>query len=225
MFYIETSSLCVLLTSFSVQRKTGLPISTYFSAVKLRWMLDNVDEVRQAVQSRHAMFGTVDSWIIWVSVTYVRMFIYDLGRLFCCSLSPAPDGGQQRRGALYRRDKRQSYYALQHSHHGLGLWTLQVSNTQLMVKTGNHNNNQVLLLFFCMCLHSSSRCWQFALARMSITWQTHTRLVFLTHVCSNLLQLSLLQSFLLYCGQGSFCSLLGFLHSSCDGDVPVVVSW
>ncbi|XP_061091136.1 glycerol kinase-like isoform X2 [Conger conger] len=45
--------------------KTGLPISTYFSAVKLRWLLDNVVEVREAVLSRRAMFGTVDSWLIW----------------------------------------------------------------------------------------------------------------------------------------------------------------
>ncbi|MEQ2192864.1 Glycerol kinase 3, partial [Xenoophorus captivus] len=46
--------------------KTGLPISTYFSAVKLRWLLDNVDDVNKAVLSKRAMFGTVDSWIIWV---------------------------------------------------------------------------------------------------------------------------------------------------------------
>ncbi|XP_013882485.1 glycerol kinase isoform X2 [Austrofundulus limnaeus] len=45
--------------------RTGLPISTYFSAVKLRWLLDNVDQVHQAVLSKRAMFGTVDSWIIW----------------------------------------------------------------------------------------------------------------------------------------------------------------
>uniref|UniRef100_A0A8C5CME9 Probable glycerol kinase n=1 Tax=Gadus morhua TaxID=8049 RepID=A0A8C5CME9_GADMO len=45
--------------------KTGLPISTYFSAVKLRWLLDNVEEVRRAVEEDRAMFGTVDSWIIW----------------------------------------------------------------------------------------------------------------------------------------------------------------
>nr|XP_040057653.1 glycerol kinase-like isoform X1 [Gasterosteus aculeatus aculeatus] len=45
--------------------KTGLPISPYFSAVKLRWLLDNVEEVRLAVRSQRAMFGTVDSWIIW----------------------------------------------------------------------------------------------------------------------------------------------------------------
>ncbi|KAF3695175.1 Glycerol kinase [Channa argus] len=48
-----------------LKHKTGLPISTYFSAVKLRWLLDNVDEVKQAVASERAMFGTVDSWIIW----------------------------------------------------------------------------------------------------------------------------------------------------------------
>uniref|UniRef100_A0A8C6WVB3 glycerol kinase n=1 Tax=Neogobius melanostomus TaxID=47308 RepID=A0A8C6WVB3_9GOBI len=48
-----------------LKHKTGLPISTYFSAVKLRWLLDNVDEVKQAVVSGRALFGTVDSWIIW----------------------------------------------------------------------------------------------------------------------------------------------------------------
>lgn len=49
------------------QHRTGLPISTYFSAVKLRWLMDNVDEVREAVESHRAMFGTVDSWLIWVT--------------------------------------------------------------------------------------------------------------------------------------------------------------
>ncbi|XP_072302985.1 glycerol kinase isoform X2 [Eucyclogobius newberryi] len=48
-----------------LKHKTGLPISTYFSAVKLRWLMDNVDEVHQAVLSHRAMFGTVDSWLIW----------------------------------------------------------------------------------------------------------------------------------------------------------------
>ena len=50
----------------NLQHKTGLPISTYFSAVKLRWLMDNVDEVHEAVLSHRAMFGTVDSWLIWV---------------------------------------------------------------------------------------------------------------------------------------------------------------
>uniref|UniRef100_A0A3P8WBI0 glycerol kinase n=1 Tax=Cynoglossus semilaevis TaxID=244447 RepID=A0A3P8WBI0_CYNSE len=59
-----------LRTQSTVERlidkdKTGLPISTYFSALKLRWILDHVDEVQRAVVSGRAMFGTVDSWIIW----------------------------------------------------------------------------------------------------------------------------------------------------------------
>uniref|UniRef100_A0A8C3QTZ2 glycerol kinase n=1 Tax=Cyanoderma ruficeps TaxID=181631 RepID=A0A8C3QTZ2_9PASS len=45
--------------------KTGLPLSTYFSAVKLRWLLDNVEEIRKAVEDGRAMFGTIDSWLIW----------------------------------------------------------------------------------------------------------------------------------------------------------------
>uniref|UniRef100_A0A8C1ZJ36 glycerol kinase n=1 Tax=Cyprinus carpio TaxID=7962 RepID=A0A8C1ZJ36_CYPCA len=45
--------------------RTGLPISTYFSAVKLRWLMDNVEKVHEAVLSHRAMFGTVDSWLIW----------------------------------------------------------------------------------------------------------------------------------------------------------------
>ncbi|XP_053532265.1 glycerol kinase isoform X2 [Ictalurus punctatus] len=48
-----------------LKHKTGLPISTYFSAVKLRWLMDNVEEVHKAVLSHTAMFGTIDSWLIW----------------------------------------------------------------------------------------------------------------------------------------------------------------
>ncbi|GAA0147564.1 carbohydrate kinase [Lithospermum erythrorhizon] len=43
----------------------GLPISTYFSATKLLWLLENVDEVKKAVESGDALFGTIDSWLIW----------------------------------------------------------------------------------------------------------------------------------------------------------------
>ncbi|PRW58390.1 Glycerol kinase [Chlorella sorokiniana] len=44
---------------------TGLPISTYFSAYKLKWLLDNVPAVAQAAAEGRALFGTVDSWLIW----------------------------------------------------------------------------------------------------------------------------------------------------------------
>ena len=43
----------------------GLPISTYFSGVKLRWMMDNLPAVKAAVEGGTALFGTVDSWLAW----------------------------------------------------------------------------------------------------------------------------------------------------------------
>lgn len=43
----------------------GLPISPYFSAVKLRWLIDNVQNVKKAVAANDCLFGTVDSWLIW----------------------------------------------------------------------------------------------------------------------------------------------------------------
>src|SRR4029434_2153785 len=51
--------------SISPQSLTGLPISTYFSAVKLRWLLDHVEPVAQATHTHTALFRTVDSWLIW----------------------------------------------------------------------------------------------------------------------------------------------------------------
>jgi glycerol kinase len=45
--------------------RTGLPPATYFSALKLRWILDHVDEARDAARRGGAVFGTMDSWVIW----------------------------------------------------------------------------------------------------------------------------------------------------------------
>lgn len=45
----------------------GLPVSTYFSALKLRWLMDNIKEVKVAIDKGTCMFGTVDTWLIWVS--------------------------------------------------------------------------------------------------------------------------------------------------------------
>lgn len=44
----------------------GLPISTYFSAVKLKWLIDNVPTVKTACDEKRCLFGTIDSWLIWV---------------------------------------------------------------------------------------------------------------------------------------------------------------
>jgi len=46
-------------------RKTGLPLATYFSGPKIRWLLDNVDGLRDRAAAGDLLFGTVDSWIIW----------------------------------------------------------------------------------------------------------------------------------------------------------------
>ncbi|XP_071638145.1 glycerol kinase 3 [Temnothorax longispinosus] len=43
----------------------GLPISPYFSALKLKWLLENVPRVQEALAAKRLMFGTIDSWLIW----------------------------------------------------------------------------------------------------------------------------------------------------------------
>jgi len=43
----------------------GLPLATYFSGPKLLWLLQNVQEVRDAARGGRAAFGTIDSWLIW----------------------------------------------------------------------------------------------------------------------------------------------------------------
>ena len=45
--------------------KTGLPLASYFSASKIRWILDNVPEARAALDRQSLAFGTIDSWLVW----------------------------------------------------------------------------------------------------------------------------------------------------------------
>jgi glycerol kinase len=45
--------------------KTGLPLATYFSGPKIRWILDNCAGVRAAAEKGDAIVGTIDSWLIW----------------------------------------------------------------------------------------------------------------------------------------------------------------
>ena len=49
----------------AVQQKTGLLIESYFSATKLRWLLDQVPGARQRAERGQLAFGTVDSWLLW----------------------------------------------------------------------------------------------------------------------------------------------------------------
>jgi glycerol kinase len=48
-----------------VRAKTGLPIDSYFSGTKIRWILDNVDGARERANQGKLCFGTVDSWLVW----------------------------------------------------------------------------------------------------------------------------------------------------------------
>jgi glycerol kinase len=47
------------------RRKTGLPLATYFSALKLHWLLENVPRIRDQAEAGELAFGTVDSFLLW----------------------------------------------------------------------------------------------------------------------------------------------------------------
>ncbi len=75
----------------SIQEKTGLIIDSYFSATKVRWILENVEGAKQKAENGELAFGTVDSWLIWnltggkVHVTDVsnasRTMVYNINSL------------------------------------------------------------------------------------------------------------------------------------------------
>ena len=47
------------------REKVGLPLATYFSGPKVKWILDNVEGVREAAERGDAVFGNIDTWVIW----------------------------------------------------------------------------------------------------------------------------------------------------------------
>ncbi|MDY4211350.1 MAG: glycerol kinase GlpK [Treponema sp.] len=65
----RTSEYCDYLKSKgleqSFRQKTGLIIDAYFSATKLKWILDNVEGAREKAQNGELLFGTVETWLIW----------------------------------------------------------------------------------------------------------------------------------------------------------------
>ena len=48
-----------------IQEHTGLLVDAYFSATKLKWILDNVEGAREKAEDGELLFGTVDSWLVW----------------------------------------------------------------------------------------------------------------------------------------------------------------
>jgi len=73
--------LCVAFISCELAAnrlgRTGLRMSTYFSAIKLAWMAQHHPEVRTALDEDNLIFGTVDSWLIYVSITSWTPFTTD----------------------------------------------------------------------------------------------------------------------------------------------------
>lgn len=65
----RTDVICnELAQSFGQDRfraATGLPLATYFSGPKLKWILDNVSGAREKAEAGQLLFGTVDTWLIW----------------------------------------------------------------------------------------------------------------------------------------------------------------
>lgn len=65
-------------TKDKMREKTGLPLLTYFSAAKLRWLLDNDDVIREEYEKgENLMFGTVDTWLIY-HLTKEKTFVTDV---------------------------------------------------------------------------------------------------------------------------------------------------
>lgn len=74
-----------------IRERTGLKVDAYFSATKLKWMLDNVPGMRISAERGDALFGTVDTWLLWkltggkVHATDVsnasRTMMFDIGRM------------------------------------------------------------------------------------------------------------------------------------------------
>ena len=58
-------------------RKRGLIIDAYFSATKVRWILDNVKDARKQAEAGQLAFGTIDTWLIW-NLTRGKLHITDV---------------------------------------------------------------------------------------------------------------------------------------------------
>lgn len=65
----RTADLCNMWAADGGQDRfrahVGLPLATYFSGPKVRWILDNVPGVREAAEKGEAIFGNIDTWVIW----------------------------------------------------------------------------------------------------------------------------------------------------------------
>lgn len=77
----RTSALCEELKQQGwedkIREKTGLVLDAYFSGTKLKWILDTHPEIREKALKGEALFGTIDSWLIW-KLTEGRQHVTDV---------------------------------------------------------------------------------------------------------------------------------------------------
>jgi len=77
----RTASYCDELTraghSSMIRNKTGLVIDAYFSATKIKWILDQIPEAEELAQEGELAFGTIDTWLIW-NLTKGRVHVTDV---------------------------------------------------------------------------------------------------------------------------------------------------
>ncbi|MCH6198110.1 glycerol kinase GlpK [Aquiflexum sp. LQ15W] len=60
-----------------VSSKTGLVLDAYFSATKIKWLLDNVEGAREKAENGELAFGTVDTWLVW-NLTHKKVHVTDV---------------------------------------------------------------------------------------------------------------------------------------------------
>ena len=77
----RTASICDSLKETDgfedyVRQNTGLVIDAYFSATKIKWILDNVEGAREKAEQEDLLFGTVDTWLLW-NLTNREVFVTD----------------------------------------------------------------------------------------------------------------------------------------------------
>lgn len=63
----RTADICESFEAHSemIAQKTGLKLDAYFSATKIKWILDNVEGAREKAENGELLFGTVDTWLLW----------------------------------------------------------------------------------------------------------------------------------------------------------------
>jgi glycerol kinase len=65
----RTAGICAALGKqggqYRFQKRVGLPLATYFSGPKVKWLLDNIPGARKRAANGELLFGTIDSWLLW----------------------------------------------------------------------------------------------------------------------------------------------------------------